>query len=579
MTDAKTAFLDAFDASLDGVFTISPPDAFMLQGLFLSAMVECSGPHEVAGILLQLHRRLDAVGPFTDSTLAEAEQQRWTWLLMELQLMVEIDAMRCDSRVAAEVTRLGQRIEAGNDTELTIRIDSAEVEMPLPEGTTIWDNVKRSFRDSTRLTLRRLASDESTSSADDRASGHVDHSSRRKRNRALSADDKVVPLLQRGSGSNVSDSMPSIFRSVTALMGMAIEETFLCQICYENNSLANSIELITCGHRFCIQCFKMYLEFKIVDGQVYPACFHEIGEVDDASGKRKACGARIEPSEIELLVNSEVWKKYLTFKFNKENQYGRQCPYCGYSQLCAGPEHPECICESCGKAYCFTHGNAHASSSCADYEMRQLESEKLNRSAIAKISKPCPGCKSNVEKSGGCNHMKCIVCETNFCWICGAVVDSAVAPTHFQWWNLRGCAGQQMDDVENQTERERFWWFVFRIAFFVILGPPAFVITLFFMVISCFFLPCMKVFDTSFVQVFTSFLTGVAMSLFMLLLGMAMLVAFVVGILFEALKAIVLGLSKCCCGWHHRTRGQRNEDKGTEHSALENGQERSAPPA
>lgn len=28
--------------------------------------------------------------------------------------------------------------------------------------------------------------------------------------------------------------------------------------------------------------------------------------------------------------------------------------------------------------------------------------------------------------------MKCIVCNTDFCWICGAIVDSAVAPTHFQ---------------------------------------------------------------------------------------------------------------------------------------------------
>jgi hypothetical protein len=28
--------------------------------------------------------------------------------------------------------------------------------------------------------------------------------------------------------------------------------------------------------------------------------------------------------------------------------------------------------------------------------------------------------------------MKCVVCSTDFCWICGAVVDSNIAPMHFQ---------------------------------------------------------------------------------------------------------------------------------------------------
>lgn len=33
-------------------------------------------------------------------------------------------------------------------------------------------------------------------------------------------------------------------------------------------------------------------------------------------------------------------------------------------------------------------------------------------------TRPCPGCSSPILKDGGCNHVKCGKCRTNFCWAC-----------------------------------------------------------------------------------------------------------------------------------------------------------------
>lgn len=35
-------------------------------------------------------------------------------------------------------------------------------------------------------------------------------------------------------------------------------------------------------------------------------------------------------------------------------------------------------------------------------------------------NKLCPSCFIEIEKTGGCNHMRCRQCQNNFCWQCGS---------------------------------------------------------------------------------------------------------------------------------------------------------------
>ncbi|KAG3068858.1 hypothetical protein PC121_g10051 [Phytophthora cactorum] len=254
---------------------------------------------------------------------------------------------------------------------------------------------------------------------------------------------------RRQESNSLGNSVPSLLRSMASYLGLSMEETFLCQICYDYAPANTSYALSECGHTFCETCLRNYLEFKIKEGQVYPKCFFEKSE------DKVACKAEISVDDVQSLVSDEVWQKYNKFKFNKEHELARQCPYCDHSQICAGSDHPECVCETCSREFCFVHSSAHQGRTCAEYDKKMIAVEKLNNALISKISKPCPGCQNNVEKTGGCNQMKCVVCNTSFCWICLKVIDDTVFPEHFQWWNVRGCAGNQMADIEGQGSTQK----------------------------------------------------------------------------------------------------------------------------
>ncbi|RLN47974.1 hypothetical protein BBJ29_007888 [Phytophthora kernoviae] len=165
------------------------------------------------------------------------------------------------------------------------------------------------------------------------------------------------------------------------------------------------------------QCLTNYLEFKIKEGQVYPKCFFE------KSSDKTACSAEISVEDIRTYVSEEVWQKYNKFKFNKEHELGRQCPYCDHSQICAGSDQPECVCEACKREFCFVHSSAHQGRTCVEYDKKMIAVEKLNNALISKISKPCPGCQNNVEKTGGCNQMN---------------GGTSVAVQEIRWQTLRG---------------------------------------------------------------------------------------------------------------------------------------------
>ncbi|KAG9413981.1 E3 ubiquitin-protein ligase rnf19b [Aphanomyces cochlioides] len=324
------------------------------------------------------------------------------------------------------------------------------------------------------------------------------------------ADKRTVPRNRDSNLSHVSLRMSSLARSISdsassrhpidtpsssaggnllrsfgSFIGVTMAETYYCQICLEYVDIATTFTLDGCGHRFCVGCIKGYLASKIQDGLVYPKCFYLDPEL---------CNAKIEVDDIRALASDATWEKYEKFKFFKENAAARECPYCHHVQVGSGTEDPMINCTACSQEFCFTHSNAHPGTSCAEYEAARRAEEKLNQAMISQISKPCPGCQTPVEKSGGCNQMKCITCGVNFCWLCGKEVDSGVFPEHFQWWNLAGCAGSQMS--ESSTGKPSLFfkltWFLFRLFLCLVFGPPALALTLAFSAVACCCIPCLN---------------------------------------------------------------------------------------
>jgi len=83
-------------------------------------------------------------------------------------------------------------------------------------------------------------------------------------------------------------------------------------------------------------------------------------------------------------------------------------------------------------------------------------------------AKNCPGCKTLVEKDGGCDHMTCRVpqCGTHYCWGCLFVFETEEQIDHVtpQWWNCKNtCTASNMyitgsgveDDEDDEDDSDR----------------------------------------------------------------------------------------------------------------------------
>ena len=86
--------------------------------------------------------------------------------------------------------------------------------------------------------------------------------------------------------------------------------------------------------------------------------------------------------------------------------------------------------------------------------------------------KRCPKCKNWIEKNKGCNHMTCIICKYEFCWLC--MEESK--PDHY---NNPGtlCHGKQFPDEEidprmreamEGLQNSSVFFYIFNLTFFLI---------------------------------------------------------------------------------------------------------------
>ena len=101
---------------------------------------------------------------------------------------------------------------------------------------------------------------------------------------------------------------------------------------------------------------------------------------------------------------------------------------------------PGCICKRralcvCGFETCFKCGDPYHEAAC------QVSGEAgfLVHSMNPRSAK-CPGCRISIYKPDGCNHMTCVRCNTEWCWICRRILTGH---NHFDPDNFFGCAGLQ----------------------------------------------------------------------------------------------------------------------------------------
>ncbi|XP_061169604.1 ankyrin repeat and IBR domain-containing protein 1-like [Saccostrea echinata] len=214
--------------------------------------------------------------------------------------------------------------------------------------------------------------------------------------------------------------------------------TGICDICMESFVISEDHVSMTCDHMFCRDCWREYLNLKIQEGDA-----HNI-----------TCPAyqcdKLAPVElIEGIVSRDMARRYLQFDikaFVDSNPSIKWCPFPGCGRAVKLPDQEErnkkipvdtSRAVDCGNGhyYCWDClGEAHEPSSCDNWtkwfqkigeirpeEMSGTEEETdaaANCLWLVTNSKPCPNCKSPIQKNEGCNHMKCSKCKHDFCWVC-----------------------------------------------------------------------------------------------------------------------------------------------------------------
>jgi len=206
-----------------------------------------------------------------------------------------------------------------------------------------------------------------------------------------------------------------------------------CSICFRTSPEF----LLTCGHRFCRECL-------IGHGT---QCFYN---PEGIRCPERDCSSIISKTDLEEIFPPETFSKYKLSKKKRKHQLS-DCPKCG--DLCKIQQTSIVTC-ACGHEFCFFHSDAHPiTQTCQEYEeeFEGREDIRLSMELIGGECRNCPGCTNPVEKSGGCDHIKCVWCGTKFCFGCGGTTfDGVEMPTctgcgqgfidHDYFWKFQLCS-------------------------------------------------------------------------------------------------------------------------------------------
>ena len=181
-----------------------------------------------------------------------------------------------------------------------------------------------------------------------------------------------------------------------------------CALCFE--AIENPAEVkLKCGHYFCKDCWIDYLKEKITNANVSKILCMQHG-----------CGGIIETKFIKDILkdNKDLSDKYDKFyqrkKMLEKSDKVKFCPFpdCeGYAEKKTKNKYVKC---NFGHEFCFECGNApHGKKKCSEMVDKEFEEWRSH-----KIVKRCPCCRMWTEKNEGCNHMTCVECKFQWCWLC-----------------------------------------------------------------------------------------------------------------------------------------------------------------
>ncbi|KAG1884346.1 hypothetical protein F4604DRAFT_204787 [Suillus subluteus] len=183
----------------------------------------------------------------------------------------------------------------------------------------------------------------------------------------------------------------------------------VCPVCFTEASVPT---ILTCGHTWCTSCLESYL-VSAVENKAFPlTCLG-----DDAS-----CNEHISAFLAQKILSGEDFAALCEASFwsyvHARTDEFHHCPTPDCAQVYrAVPGGVILQCPSCLVRICSgCNTEAHDGLTCEERD--HAEDKLYHEWAATHDVKNCPGCKTPIERSEGCNHMTCVRCQTHICWVC-----------------------------------------------------------------------------------------------------------------------------------------------------------------
>ena len=211
----------------------------------------------------------------------------------------------------------------------------------------------------------------------------------------------------------------------------AVREFFqvkCCGICLERVDERDFYSL-GCGHSFCYECVQDYLRLEITEGRV------DLLVCPELNCKHVFTESTLHPP----LLTADLLAKYRRFRRNRKVSTNSRALWCVTPNcdnvLYTSESTMRINCNVCNAQFCAKCRVAwHEEQTCQEYFDASYEEWSKGRSV-----QDCPKCRQTIEKESGCDHITCILCKHEWCWLC----RQPYSELHSLSFNPFGCPGSR----------------------------------------------------------------------------------------------------------------------------------------
>jgi hypothetical protein len=196
-----------------------------------------------------------------------------------------------------------------------------------------------------------------------------------------------------------------------------------CLVCLEDKDFEKFGDklMLDCQHptrKVCNTCTVRHVQ----------AAF-QITFTDDVFCPEPESGVRFDYSIVSKILtlhhDSKLGERYERYVLHREMEKMDEFVWCSNPQCNAGQlneggaSNRIVTCYNCRQKSCFIHKvRWHEGLTCDEYSQSIATDDERSQRWILTNAKKCPRCPFHIEKTGGCDHMKCSRCHHEFCWLC-----------------------------------------------------------------------------------------------------------------------------------------------------------------